>query len=473
MALSLNQTGVEQNSVFLPMLQNLQANILKGHGRNFAFHLFFQFDKANQKEIKNWISNFATLEITNAKDQLQKTADFNKGMIADGGSVTTLSLSSAGYVILGLGEKRPKSDSFRVGMKARAGQLGDPDHFDEPFNKPIHMMILVADDDFNIADKKAKQIIQQTSAFTTLLISQPGNALKMQDGTGIEHFGYADGISQPIYTKDDITKQPAGLIWDDATPLERVLIGDTASEEPDSFGSFLVFRKLEQNVKKFKDEEGDNPGIKGKLPLIKDVNSKENKDLAGAMIVGRFENGVPVALSSTGLMPNPPVLTNNFDYGDDLKASKCPFHSHTRLMNPRNGDQIAGDVSKQRITRRGIPYDDIQRIPKDKILKITDEMLEKNQPSKGVGLLFMCYQSSIELQFEILQEHWANQGQIASHLVDGQDSLIGQGTNPPKTLPVQWGEDQQTFKFSFNGFVSMKGGEYFFTPSIPFLKSIK
>jgi len=156
---------------------------------------------------------------------------------------------------------------------------------------------------------------------------------------------------------------------------------------------------------------------------------------------------------------------------------KCPFHAHVRLMNPRKGDPEAGsvDLLSHRITRRGMPYDDLvpPRLNDQEVLVITQEMLEdRDKPSDGVGLLFMCYQSSIGNAFEVLQGFWS-QGNIAPSPVNkGQDSIIMQGTEQSRMLPEQWGSANQGNPFNFSGFVKMKGGEYFFTPSIPFLKKL-
>ena len=38
------------------LLDDLQANILKGHGRNHSIHLFLQFDPAKQGPIKSAIT---------------------------------------------------------------------------------------------------------------------------------------------------------------------------------------------------------------------------------------------------------------------------------------------------------------------------------------------------------------------------------------------------------------------------------
>lgn len=461
-------TGIEITD---PLLVNLQANIIKGHGRNFARHLFFRLDPLKSDLARQWIAEFAMNRITSAKKQLEDSRDLKLGEITDGGTVFTLSLSSSGYDALALTAFKPTHPPFVNGMKSRAGFLGDDlNTWDENLQGTVDLLIIIADDNSQNLHNTTSDIILEVSSFATLLLDQKGNVLKMKGGTGIEHFGYADGISQPIFLADEIKRQENNSEWKDATDTSLLLLPDPGSL--DDSGSFIVFRKLEQNVKAFKDAEGDNPPTPTTLPLIKDVRGAGNEKLAGAMIVGRFENSVPVVKSSIGFMPNPPVVTNDFDYRDDLTASKCPFHSHIRLMNPRNGDTAAGDQSSHRITRRGIPYDDVNRISEHEIENITDEMLKSNQPEKGVGLLFMCYQSNIQNQFETIQRFWANQGNISGHLVGGEDSLISQGLNPPKTLPLQWGQPAQSSPFSFDGFVTMKGGEYFFTPSIGFLRGL-
>lgn len=467
MPLDLHQSNVSlDNPIFSSMLDNLQANILKGHGRDFAHHLFFRFNDEAPGYCREWIRQFAYSSITSAKEQLEQTKQFNEHEITDGGPIITLSLSSSGYDKLNLTSSKPTSSAFQNGLSGSAELLNDDKrNWEEAFGEQVDMLIIIADDDRSNAEGLAAQIINQASRFATLLIDQKGNVLKMINGIGIEHFGYADGISQPLYMENEIEKQALNKHWRDDTYLFLLLAADPGTEVEDSFGSYLVFRKLEQNVKGFNTAEKS-------LPTVNDVNGDDNDDLAGALLVGRFENSMPVAITSIDFQSNPPCTTNDFDYSNDTSALRCPFHAHTRLMNPRNGDTVAGDVREHRITRRGIPYDEVGRIPEGKHASITEEMLDDNQPESGVGLLFMCYQSQIENQFEILQGFWANNGQIGPHSIGTQDSLISQGTNPDKTLPIQWGHPAQCNPFNFQKFVTMKGGEYFFTPSVSFLKSI-
>ena len=60
----------------------------------------------------------------------------------------------------------------------------------------------------------------------------------------------------------------------------------------------------------------------------------------------------------------------------------------------------------------------------------------------------------------------------------GLDLIIGQ-TIDPNGYPSEssyfkkWGDKTSEARMTFNQFVTMKGGEYFFAPSIPFLKNIE
>jgi hypothetical protein len=187
------------------------------------------------------------------------------------------------------------------------------------------------------------------------------------------------------------------------------------------------------------------------------------------MVVGRFEDGTEVSNHSheTGIK-KPEKLNNDFNYSEDKIGSKCPFHAHIRLANPRadiGETDIDSFVKTTRIVRRGIPYEDIPRASMD------------IEPPFGVGLLFMCYQRSIQNQFEFLQSQWINKGEVGKKNFVGQDGIIGQGSNSfQKHIPEQWNKNIPKVKCDFsnptNNFVTMKGGEYFFTPSISFIKSL-
>src|SRR5687767_1132909 len=60
------------------LLENLQGNILKGHGRNHTVHLLFRFSTADADANRDWIQRFARSYVTSAARQLVETRDFQQ-----------------------------------------------------------------------------------------------------------------------------------------------------------------------------------------------------------------------------------------------------------------------------------------------------------------------------------------------------------------------------------------------------------
>jgi Dyp-type peroxidase family len=528
-ALDLTQSNIDPESpIFGVMLKDLQANILKAHGRKFAYHIFLRLDPAKSVVTKKWIAEFAETRITSAW-KLEHGRRAFKAAGIDGGTVFTLSISATGYRALGFQDSQfPKEQetpansivqdqppgvdptkvkdisAFRDGAKVRATKLGDVQaDWEEPFRKDLDVLIIVADDQPDKALQLANGIIAEVSAFCTVPLNQKGHVLHRKVALtesysgilNIEHFGYADGVSQPLFYKDDIEAQASTQNWNDAEPLNLVLVPDPHGRDYNSFGSFLVFRKLEQNVDGFMSAE------KAMSP-IKDGDGIVNKDLPGAMMVGRFRNGNPLVTSGgfTGNIRKESQILNDFDYSNDAPpppssvpqyGSKCPFFAHTRITNPREDIIVVPPTFTHsvRLTRRAIPYQDVSRFGpgNEDLVTPTDEELSKYQPAQDVGLLFMCYQAHIGKQFEFIQNNWANHGHIAGRNI-GPDGVIGQisplppglpfkPATPdlmPRKLPDQWGCPVTAAKpeITFGGFVKNKGGEYFFTPSISFLQML-
>jgi Dyp-type peroxidase family len=441
------------------LLDDLQANILKHHGREYAYHLFFKIQGNKSKIARVGLSNLVG-KVTTAYKQLVDAKKREDDSKYDGGVVVTVSLSKTGYDKLNAklpcdGLPDSSNQAFLNGMKSRKKILSDDlKTWENGFQEDIDLLVIVADSSETLAIDAKNRIIYELKEFTTLLVEQRGVVLRNDHGLGIEHFGYVDGVSQPLYLQAELAAQKSRKHWTDEGNLKNLLVFD--NNKP--IGSYFVFRKLEQDVKNFKAKEAD-------LTPVKDSKNIANPELAGAMIVGRFEDGTEVInFSEEKKITSESQLNNDFIYAQASTASKCPFHAHIRVTNPR--DDVSEEFAKEkRITRRGIPYNDIGRNPKD---------LEEDQPTEGVGLLFMCYQSDIENQFEFIQQKWANEGNIGGNLV-GIDGVIGQGVNgTSKSLPKKWGDgNPNENKITFERFVKMKGGEYFFTPTIKFLKDLK
>ncbi|GET43903.1 LysM peptidoglycan-binding domain-containing protein [Microseira wollei] len=508
--LEKNFQPIDQNDQqYQDVLQDLQGNILKGHGREHSVHLFLTFpnplNKDKIKAIKQAIAQIAQ-DITSTKKQLDD-ADAWRKEGRDGGVFVHFSLSSSGYRKLGFPDsKQPKSpnlqnrkkpekttlnndyaDVFQEGMKTRQYALLDPpvSAWDPGYQKEIDALVIIAAKNLADVTKKQSEITNKLKDATVANV-EPGIVLRRNfkntnEDQVVEHFGFTDGIGDPLFLKKHLDREEGNLAKNlFSARLNLVLIQDTFGTKNVSFGSFLVFRKLDQNVQGFKKAE---VALSQKLGI--------SPQQAGAMAVGRFEDGTPLVVSKKDGGKN----LNNFDHSKDNLGLKCPFQAHTRKTNPRlESVNKRGFFAKtkeeelgHRIARRAVSYgllSDLSGNP-------------DNLPAGGVGLLFMCYQSDIWEQFEFIQRFWSNHPRFLepdmsnSRNVEnknydrtGLDAVSGQ-SQPNQSDPLikkvpqpaqNWlkERDQPTKKadVNFANFVTLKGGEYFFSPSITFLKNL-
>jgi deferrochelatase/peroxidase EfeB len=94
-------------------------------------------------------------------------------------------------------------------------------------------------------------------------------------------------------------------------------------------------------------------------------------------------------------------------------------------------------------------------------------------PDKDVGLLFMAFNASIVEQFEFLQARWAgSQHEPIVHREPtfGIDQIAGVGARGKVAMPD--GHGGIAVVDAFPQTVTVKGGEYFFAPSLPFLRGL-
>lgn len=444
----------------LHALCSLQANILKGHGRDHVALIFLKI--TNVAKARTFVHHYP---VTDAATQFTQAKAFRE--TGEPGSLVRLLLVSyAGLKAFGhhahFNEKEPHHDPFFVmGMAHDTDVLdhGSLDSWQKALKQdPVHVLLLLAHDDpTSLASVVGKALSNPglTGAFDVLLV-QEGRAYRNIANEGIEHFGYVDGRSQPLLTKADLDKETSDLgginLYNPKTNLSQVLFEDPLAPHGAGLGSYFVFRKLEQDVAGFKQAED---ALQASFTA-----DPGNDELAGAMIVGRFEDGIP-----TTLWTSPPAVapvTNNFNYDKDAEGARCPFQGHIRKTNPRGSSPGGLDFDKGvQMARRGITYGTRLQDP------TTKELLD--QPNDGVGLLFMSYQTSIKDQFHFMQKSWANARKFPhvkpEEAFDGIDPIIGQlpaGDNG-STQDHRWpdhGAAQQV-----QGFVHLKGGEYFYAPS--------
>ena len=456
------------------MLQCLQGNILKGHGRTETVNIFFKIDGAKALEMKRSLRELANYHITSADRQLRETEVFQESG-EPGSTFVSAFLSASGYVALGAAAQAPASEPqfFKKGMRDAASVTAVNDHladWEVHFNQQIDGMIIVGDNDRRLVQFKRDEVAKLLKeGGATIVHEQIGSAVKNHQNDGIEHFGYVDGRSQPLLLAEDIEREAttAGTSrWDPEFSLGVALIKDPGVGDTVSFGSYFIFRKLEQNVQGFKRQE---QVLATKLGFI----GSEKRELAGALVVGRFEDGSPTTLSDEAKGANPP---NDFNYDND-PGIRCPFHGHIRKVNPRHA------VALERahiMPRRGIPFTDVPRkihpsdLPGSEDLADFDANVKPDLPEGGVGLLFMAYNSNLTNQFVFTQQSWANSAGFPSPGT-GVDPIIGQSadTGVQQTWPVSWDNAAGgTQKQGFAAFVTMRGGEYFFAPSLTFFKNL-
>jgi Dyp-type peroxidase family len=448
------------NPEIAPVLADLQANILVGHGRDHTRNLFLRFDPARQAANRIRLTQLAEV-VTSAEQALSDRARLKTGG-EGGGPVILFAMSAGGYAALNL--PAPADPAFRQGMGARSGLLSDPDSqdFQDHLRDPDALLLVAADDAATAKTVADDLLTQLLGDGISLLGIDEGLALRRQPpagsakGTAIEHFGYADGISQPLLLADEVAAEPQAE-WDPAfSPLKLALVRDFNAATDAGFGSYLVYRKLEQDVAKFKQSEDQLADVLGLTGPA--------HDRAGALAVGRFEDGTPVATPAG----QPGGLVNDFNYAADADGLGCPFHAHVRKTNPR-GDtarRLGANEADERLhlmPRRGITYGTRADLPE----------LNGPFPSNGVGLLFMAYNSDIRRQFEFTQASWSNNPAFVDDAAAGIPKTgVDPVTSPAALLDpagVQtWRENSaaEPKAFAFGGAVTLVGGEYFFAPAI-------
>lgn len=483
----------ETDAAYKTMLDNLQGNILRPHGRDNVRHLFIRFT-APKAAVRTWIKTKVAPLVTTAAElrrQAKARADAKAlGQTFDGGLVTGFFLSALGYSHLGFAPAGLPSTAFRKGMKDGSqykvpnvfGPIDlrlknrdpKPTQWEPGFQGEIHALLTLADDNVTRLLNQVEVVRGDLAGIGTVLHVQDGRVLRRpipgQPGRfePIEHFGYFDGISQPIFTAEDLKDYnddqggpPKPGDWDPGSSLDLVLVKDPFAATPDCYGSFLVYRKLEQDFEKFQAQEealGEEVGI--------------DEELAGAYVVGRFEDGTPVSSRGT---PSPGLETDNrFMHSADKDGLKCPAHAHIRKTNPRGttpGTSLAKERAR-RILRRGIPYGK----PHPDIKCDPNEF--ESQIAGPRGLLFMCFQADIESHFEFIQRVWVDNNDFPSGTIPltrktGDDPLIGQDNGESQHWPKKWNDKEAgTKKVNFESAVTLKGGEYFFAPSKPFLQAL-
>jgi Dyp-type peroxidase family len=517
-------------------VNEIQGNIIPGFNKDHETLLFFEIVDVSQ--AKKWIglisNQISTLyEVQNFKKVYKSLKQRLGGEPSDlVATWTNIAFSYDGMKKLARNMEEVNEyldKNFKTGLTNSVSlNLGDPTEpsaegnfknwvVGGPTSRP-DIVLIVASDNSQTLETHVQSLTNQASSYGLKKICEniTGHDLSYygdETKRGHEHFGFKDGISHSGIRgrlsdspKHYLTPRPEDALSDPHTPEyssfgSRPLIApgefvigypsqdpeeprkaSPADPKPDALknGSYLVFRRLRQDVEAFENFVNRESKKITKLPGFSDMTGEKLK----ALLVGRWPSGAPLALSPD--QDNPELAkdhskNNLFGYVNDQNGLKTPVISHIRKVNPRDLTTDKGFSSKtlkHSILRRGIPFGQ----PLD---------MSRPDPIKGDrGLLFLCYQASIEEQFEFLAKNWMNStlhptsasSPTSPPNESGFDLLVGQhreeGGSRVRVGYIQTAVNDQTMEapittegLSLLDWVVPTGGGYFFSPSISSLKT--
>jgi Dyp-type peroxidase family len=341
--------------------------------------------------------------------------------------------------------------------------------------KPVDLLVMLfAVDPPTLETMQAKLVGGLAdAAFETLV------ELDTSDLGDREHFGFHDGISQPVIQglgrpaqwRDSI--QPGEFVLgysneygvSAARPLlnrqadpGKILPEDLEGSGAADFGrngTYLVLRQLRQDVAGFWTFLDGRVSIGGQGSAVK---------LASKM-VGRWPSGAPLVRAPDHDDPTLGSL-NDFAYGnEDPDGLRCPIGAHIRRTNPRDSldpspgtDRAVTLVKRHRILRRGREYGPpLVSDPAMASGPLTDDGNER-------GLQFICLNANLVRQFEFVQATWVASPKF-DRLYDDADPIIASRGATGNTFTVP----DEPFRHRLRElpqFVTVLGGGYFFMPGL-------
>jgi Dyp-type peroxidase family len=438
-------------------LDQIQGNILRGYRFPVSRYIFARVGSA--AAARSWLSGVVG-QVTYATDwgNTRPSSTLNVGF------------THRGLAALGLADTSLASfpEDFRIGMADRAALLGDvgpshPDNWEAGLGTAnavsrTHLLVsLYAVNEQVLAARVQVILAAMQAAGLEIVTEQP--ATRLPNDT--EHFGYADGISQPAVADSGDPGHPGDGIATSGGGWRPLAVGEFVLGYPaegggatvplpvDALGrngTYLVYRKLHQNVPLFRQYIA---AAAERLRL--------DHEWVAARVVGRWRDGTPVERSPD--FPDPafntsqPDEVNRFTYAADSSGRRCPLGAHIRRANPRDGlgnGPVA--VVGHRLIRRGVPYG--RPLP----LGAADDGQDR-------GLVFMAVNASIREQFEFVQRLWMQSGGFAGLDPANRDPLIGANDGGPNSQMVIPMAPFPRFLVDLPRFVTLRFGAYLFLPS--------
>ncbi len=456
-------------------LEDIQGIVIRGYG-NLTAACYVLLEVTEPGAARAWLRLLAGT-ITNGQVRPDDTA-------------RNIAFTSSGLQKLGLQAEALAmfSDEFLEGIVSphRSRILGDVEEsaperwqWGGPATSPVDIVLMLfASSDATLADMY--NMLAKTLAASGL------REVRRLDTVNLgyrEHFGFHDGISQPVMVGLPATETPMNMIQPGEFLLgypneyglytERPLIpfdadpqgllpedaGGSGNKDLGRNGSYLIFRQLHQDVRgfwQFMDAATKNPDGSSDPAARTRLASK---------MIGRWPSGAP--LVKTPDVDDPKLANaNDFSYHqDDPYGYKCPVGAHIRRANTRDsldpepGSEQSVVVSKRhRILRRGREYGK----PIDPAVLFNPAPAVDEDEDRG--LHFICLCANIARQFEFIQHTWLGNPNFNA-LYDNADPVTGVHSPGGGTFTVQAQPVRRRVK-GLPRFVTVLGGAYFFLPGI-------
>jgi len=462
--------------------EDIQGLVFSGYARWPASY-FRQLRIRDPRKTKRWLAD--------AMDALTYGSS-DRSQAARAAHCRNLAFTCEGLTRLGLPEQSTLAfeTPFREGMATprRSHVLGDlPGGRSDPAAwrwgadpaRPVHILQMLYARD----EKAAAALCAAEQALTDGFLEEvaPPQAVRLTPD-GREHFGFADGISQPAYDqvhspmesgyagrriatgelllghRDGLGNITPGPMIDAGTRGAAFLreagggLGDFAFN-----GAYLVCRRMRQDVPAFQTMVGDLAASAALTTRLPSHQPQERRDWAASRIVGRWPSGCPVTASPDRDDPQFAGRNAFLFEAADPKGHACPYGAHIRRANPRDSlfepwretaaheaGKALDDNDRRRLLRRGRAFG--------------PPAAEK--PDAERGLVFLALGGSIERQFEFVQHSWVLNPNFAG-LADETDPLAGAG---PTSLTLQGNPVAQRLG-GLSPHIWTEAGGYFFLPS--------
>jgi Dyp-type peroxidase family len=463
---------------------DIQGFVFSGYVKRMRAASYHLLHVADRTKAKAWLKEL-TKRVTRAvsRENVQRARAH--------ATCLNVAFTQTGLVAFGLD---PVNDlvtferGFQEGMasKLRSRILGD-DGPSKPSEwlwgneeKPVDVMLMLfAENPQALSDLEGSEAKAYESGGLAPVVA-PIQATELMPPAGSiysrEHFGFADGISQPLIREHvaSDTSNPnaiaagefilgyANEYSEKGYSLETEVPYLAARREPWGVqatpsgrgpefgrnGTYLAVRQFRQNVAEF-----------WKFLRTQAGGDAARATYLAAKIIGRWPSG---ALVKDGQTSDPGgAIENGFIYADnDPDGYGTPIGSHIRRSNPRGvglGATTAESLAvanRHRLMRRGRSYGP----------RIEDPYQDD---SKERGLFFIALNANIERQFEFIQHAWMNTPFFGT-LYDEVDPLIG---DPSRTVSQQTDLTIPEHPLrrrvqNIPQIVTVRAGSYFFLPGI-------